>query len=148
MRLGDLRRLIKEALGNAYKVLGVSPTASINHPSYTQVWDFVPEGVRRMVDDLVFGYVLQEWGQPGQRNVLSPDSNDREPIEQQTLKDLDGKDELSSHLQDAEKPDQGEDDEGPVGRQHRAEDFEFAPMSDPYAQDWHVIPTPRFSGGR
>lgn len=84
-------------------------------------------------------FIQREWMQQFNRDSLSPDRNDREAIEQQTLKTLDGEDdELSPHLRGCEEPD--ENDQGPVGRRHFADDFEFAPRLDPYAQDWHAAP--------
>lgn len=75
------------------------------------------------------------------RNSLSPAENDREAIETMSLKTKDGEDELSSHLQDAERVESDADIWGPVPP--KKGDLTFAVQTDPYAQDWHVLPTPR-----
>ena len=92
--------------------------------------------------------IVQEWGKPysgpSHLGTHMSSTDEREPLEVQSVSHLDD-DELSPHLQDASQSGEDEDDQGPVGRRHRSDDLEFAPTSDPYAQDWHVLPTPRFA---
>ena len=39
------------------------------------------------------------------RNAMSPTSDDREPIERMSLKDMDGEEEIAPHLRNADLPD-------------------------------------------
>lgn len=75
------------------------------------------------------------------RNALSPETDDREAIEKMSLKGDDGHDELSSHLQDADRVETDAEIWGPVPPKKNQN--VFVAQSDPFAQDWNVIPTPR-----
>lgn len=73
-----------------------------------------------------------------QRNALAPGSADRENIETMQLSTEDGENELSGHLQDASRIESDEETWGPVPP--KKDEPAFAVMSDPFAQDWNILP--------
>jgi hypothetical protein len=85
------------------------------------------------------------WANYSQDN-MSPVTDEREPMERMRLKGEDGTDELPSHLLDADKVENDEDVWGPVPP--RKDQDVFFPQSDPYSQDWNVLPRPPYTSGR
>jgi hypothetical protein len=73
-----------------------------------------------------------------QRNALAPGSADREHIETMQLSTEDGENELSGHLLDAERNESDAEFWGPVPP--KKNDPAFPVMSDPFTNDWNILP--------
>lgn len=74
---------------------------------------------------------------------MSPDMADREQLGKNTMTILDDPDELPPHLRDAGKSEEEQDTIGPVPP---TEDGDPYALTDPFSNDWNVIPTPSAYG--
>lgn len=74
---------------------------------------------------------------PHIRDALSPALSDREELGRMTLKDLDGNEEIASHLRDQSIEASVADDFGPVPPK---QGNDVTALTDPYTRDYGVLP--------